>query len=154
MVGFDALILDGHLYPIHQFEVARPDRCDAEHWHAHAPARSIGLLAEIGTLGALNVVHCKDSSTFPAGPTLNRPDAGSEGWRRSPESGSRSKWRAGTASWPIDGGLDPAVEVRTHQVAVAEAACRSELVQGALPGSLRTAAADGLFLLWTARGRA
>jgi hypothetical protein len=73
LVEFRALIIDGNAYPLHQFHAAPPDRCQAEHWHAHAPVRSIGSARIVTTFGALNILSCHDGA-FPA-----RPDPDPEG---------------------------------------------------------------------------
>ena len=76
LVEFQALILDGNAYPLHQFHAAPPDRCSAEHWHAHAPARSIASARQVNTFGVLDILTCHDGA-FPTRPD---PDPGACGF--------------------------------------------------------------------------
>jgi hypothetical protein len=85
-VEFRALIIDGNAYPLHQFHAAPADRCNAEHWHAHGPVRSIGSARQYSTLGLLNVLTCHDGA-FPSRPD---PDPGACGFRKVAEAGTNS----------------------------------------------------------------
>jgi hypothetical protein len=76
LVEFRALIIDGNVYPLHQFHAAPPDRCSAEHWHAHAPVRSIAQSRSLTTFGLLNILTCHDGA-FPSRPD---PDPGACGF--------------------------------------------------------------------------
>jgi hypothetical protein len=76
LVEFRALIIEGNAYPLHQFHAAPPDRCQAEHWHASVPVRSIASTRTLTTFGLLNILACHDGA-FPTRPD---PDPGGCGF--------------------------------------------------------------------------
>jgi hypothetical protein len=70
---FSALLIDGLWYPLHQFTLATPDRCNASHWHANKPVYSIGRAGTIGDPLYPRSIACHEGMRFPS---IADPDPG------------------------------------------------------------------------------
>src|SRR5262245_14567105 len=74
-----SLVLDGLAYPWHQFETVSPDRCSADHWHAHKVVYSIGRVGTLGSLADRRAIACHPGNQFPG---VSDPDPGGCGFGR------------------------------------------------------------------------